>query len=499
MSELSPLATAVSTLAALTHTFSDTDLEQPWAWGPHDEGVRFALIGTYHELRELAAKLHIKRELPQTAVHHLLAQYNTAYCDLQAILIGVPDDLYEKKPAVGEWPLRIVLGHIADAQRSFFTLIHYALRRLRENPDLPPTLPDGEVERVTGSMDDFYKLLNTGPINDLRADFATLVQRALQEFATISDDELTRAQSLWWEEVVYNLYHRLIRCDAHLRQHAIQAEKTLAALNYPRPEVHQWLRLIYQALADVENACIGTTELGQTAQSQLAAKIEERAQQVAALVKEAREVITAVTQNDLPTLARLLQANPTLADARTQTGLSAVITGTYYGNHEAVQALRDAGATLTMHDAAAVGDLERAQELVGIWNGYVNRVAHDGFTPLQLACFFNREAVALWLIEQGADIHAVAQNAQHIQALHAVATNGNLAIVQALLDHGADVNARQARDFTPLHTAADNGDAALVKLLLAHGAEKTAVDEDGRSPHDLAEAKGHTTLLPLLA
>lgn len=499
MNELSSLAMAVSTLATLTQSFSDADMEQPWAWGPHKEGVRFALIGTYHELQELAVKLHAERGTNRTAVHHLLAQYNTAYQDLQAILIGLPDDLYETQPAAGEWPVRIVLGHIADAQRSFFTLIHYALRCLRKNTKLPPTLPDGEVERVTGPRDKFYELINKGSISDLRADFAALHQRALHEFATITDDELQNAQSLWWEGTPYNLYHRLIRCDAHLRQHTIQAEKTLAALDHRPSEARQWLRLVYHALADVEGACIGLPKLGQAVQVELASAITARAQEAAYLVKGAHEVITAVTDNDLPTLTQLLQNNPALANARAQSGLSALMTSIYYGKHEAVQALRDAGATLNMHEAAAIGDLERAQELAGRWNGYINQVARDGFTPLQLACFFNCEALALWLMEQGADIHAVAQNPQRIQPLHAVVTNGNLTIAQALLDRGADVNARQANDFTPLHTAADNGDEALAQLLLAHGADRAAADGNGRTPYDLAQAKGHAAILPLLA
>ena len=57
------------------------------------------------------------------------------------------------------------------------------------------------------------------------------------------------------------------------------------------------------------------------------------------------------------------------------------------------------------------GDLARVQELVDAWPGYANQMARDGFSPLQLACFFNQEAVALWLISHGADLCFVAQNA----------------------------------------------------------------------------------------
>ncbi|HEX7807480.1 MAG TPA: ankyrin repeat domain-containing protein, partial [Thermoanaerobaculia bacterium] len=53
------------------------------------------------------------------------------------------------------------------------------------------------------------------------------------------------------------------------------------------------------------------------------------------------------------------------------------------------------------------------------------------------------------------------------------------ALVEWLLAHGANVNARadaQSRH-TALHSAAWNGDLAMTKLLLSHGADPTARDE----------------------
>ncbi|MCA9951231.1 MAG: hypothetical protein KDE48_16385 [Anaerolineales bacterium] len=55
------LSTAVHTLAQQTYPFTDADLDQEWAWEPHAKGVRFALIGTYHELRDLSVVLAARR------------------------------------------------------------------------------------------------------------------------------------------------------------------------------------------------------------------------------------------------------------------------------------------------------------------------------------------------------------------------------------------------------------------------------------------------------
>ena len=44
--ETMDLYTAVTHFAALTHPFSEADLDQNWQWRAHNEGVRFALWET---------------------------------------------------------------------------------------------------------------------------------------------------------------------------------------------------------------------------------------------------------------------------------------------------------------------------------------------------------------------------------------------------------------------------------------------------------------------
>ncbi len=114
--ETNDLTAAVAYLAESTHTLSDADLGQPYRWGAHQEGVRFALLGVLHELRTLAVHLAAERRRsgpPMTRAHHALAQYHAAYRDLEAALIGVSVEAYDKPPAPGEWPLRYVYGCIA--------------------------------------------------------------------------------------------------------------------------------------------------------------------------------------------------------------------------------------------------------------------------------------------------------------------------------------------------------------------------------------------------
>ena len=64
-----------------------------------------------------------------------------------------------------------------------------------------------------------------------------------------------------------------------------------------------------------------------------------------------------------------------------------------------------------------------------------------------------------------------------------------LAGAQALLDAGADVNARERSGRTALHAAAAKGYSDVVKLLVERGADVAAKDIDGATPIDAANGK----------
>lgn len=491
---------AVARVAELTYGFSDADLEQPWAWGAYDEGVRFALLRSYQELRELAVALAHRRAQsgpPVSQAQRALGQYLAAYRDLQAVLIGVTGEEYDREPAPGEWPLRYVVGHAAGVQRHFFTLVHYGVARQRDGQERPARLPDGETDRVTGSYDDFVDIMENQGMVDLLAFYDTLHQRTLKELADVTDEELAGA-SLWWEGEEYSLAYRLHRFDTHLRQHTIQAEKTLAWLGRAPGEARRLLRLIYNALAEAEAAIIGAEEVGLARRQEVAQGIVARAEEVAGVVAQSREMIGAIGSGDRQRAGRLLADNPRTAQARDEKGLSALLTAVYQGQKEIAADLVAHDAVRTIFEAAATGQTEKVQAAHAEWEGWLNEYSSDGYTPLQLAAFFGHEETALWLVEHGADVDAIAKNDGRIRPVHAAAANGNLAVLKALLEHGADANARQAGDFTPLHTAADDGNVAMARLLLDYGADLTVASDNGQTPLALAEEKGHQVVVELL-
>lgn len=92
-----------------------------------------------------------------------------------------------------------------------------------------------------------------------------------------------------------------------------------------------------------------------------------------------------------------------------------------------------------------------------------------GRTPLHLAVEYNAEpAVIAVLLEHGADIEA--RDDFGGTPLHAASRKANAAIVETLLDYGADIEAKDDLDNTPLETAAGRGEPAVMTILLDRGA-----------------------------
>lgn len=496
------LAAAVAYLAEATHALSDNDLGQPYRWKAHQEGVRFALLGAMHELRALAVSLAAARRRegpPLSRAHHALAQYHAAYRDLAAALLGVTAEEYEQPPAPGEWPLRYVYGHMVGAERNFFALVHYGLRRQREAGDLDPRLPDGEANRLLGPFETFLPIMENGPQADMAAFHAANHDRALTEFAAMSDSEID-GPSVWWENEPYSLEYRLHRMDAHLRQHTIQIDKTRAQLGRAAGEAHRLLRLVYGALAEAEGALIGAAELGLAERAAVAGNIRKLADNAVSAVAQANALLAAVTAGDRQRVADMLTERSDLAAAASPDGVPAVRLAVYYGQSPIAALLADAlGDELEIWDGAALGRTAVVQAAHEGWGEFIlNEYSRDGYSPLQLACFFGHEDVARYLVSNGAQIDAFSKNAMAIQPLHAAAAGSHTAIVQLLLAAGADPNAVQQDSFRPLHAAAQNGNAELARLLLAHGADPALTDALGRTPRDLAVAGGYDEVAGVL-
>jgi ankyrin repeat protein len=157
--------------------------------------------------------------------------------------------------------------------------------------------------------------------------------------------------------------------------------------------------------------------------------------------------------------------------------LSPLMQALYEGKTEEARAIADARSDLDVFEAAAIGNTDRLSALLDDDPSLVNAWSEDGFTALHFAAFFGHPAAAKLLAERGADLEARSTNEQFAldaRPLHSATAAGQREVCEVLLDAGADVNAVQHGRYTPLLEARQNGDEELAQLLLERGADPTA-------------------------
>lgn len=211
-----------------------------------------------------------------------------------------------------------------------------------------------------------------------------------------------------------------------------------------------------------------------------------------------QQFFEAIRAGDRDKVDALLNADGTLLAAKDEKGLGAYMAAKYSGKNDIATMLLEKGVELDLFAASMAGAKEQVTELTGENPELVNAYSQDGWTPLHLACFFGQPGVAEALIARGANVHARSRNPMRNTALHAAAAGRSKDAVRTLLEHGADVNARQEGGWTALHAASQNGDAEMVRLLIAGGADVQARAENQQNALDLALGKGHQAVVELL-
>ncbi len=259
-----------------------------------------------------------------------------------------------------------------------------------------------------------------------------------------------------------------------------------------------------------------------------------------------RELCVAVSDNEPDQVKRLLASGANI-DARSRgshtDGMTMLILAVWHRwGRESVQLLIDAGADVNARDERGNTALIYAAEARPAINlavtemlvkagADVNIKGEDGMTALMYAAMHDDPRVVKrlldaqadvaardakgWtalmhatrkdrgyaaiielLIESGAEVGAVHQRGG--TALSSACYNGHTRAVELLLDAGAKVNGKDQAGWTPLICACFNGHTPIVKLLLAAGAEVNAKDAAGRTPLRVATDSGHWETVKVL-
>jgi truncated hemoglobin YjbI len=157
---------------------------------------------------------------------------------------------------------------------------------------------------------------------------------------------------------------------------------------------------------------------------------------------------------------------------------------------------RYAGRTL-LHNASAQGLVSMVELLLGLG---ADPDAKDGggHTPLySLANEYSSSdggRIVRPLVEGGANVNA-SDGVKHCTPLHMAARRGSLEIAEALLDCGADVDARDSLGDTPLRRSVNCDKIPVASLLLARGADVQSVGNKGLTPLLAARTSGMKQLL----
>jgi uncharacterized protein len=205
-----------------------------------------------------------------------------------------------------------------------------------------------------------------------------------------------------------------------------------------------------------------------------------------------------VKRGDLAAVQALMAEDASLLDAPNESGQTAFLLAKYYGQEDTAKYLLSLGPKLDVFNCCVGGHTSDVLEELDRDPYVLHAHSSDGWTPLHLAAFFGQADLANALLDRGADANARSTNGMKNTPLHAAAAGGKTELVELLLKRGANANARQEGGFTALHSAAQAGNRDMVAVLLANGADVNARADNNQSPLDLALLKGRAEVAALL-
>lgn len=178
--------------------------------------------------------------------------------------------------------------------------------------------------------------------------------------------------------------------------------------------------------------------------------------------RQTRLLHAAASSNDAPAIAALSAQGADInatADVGPP-GRTALHAATFSGHVEAVEALLACGAEVNVYDGR-------------------------GMSPLHVAARMDRQRrrdrldIIDALVAHGADVNAKMSDGCDVTPLHLALS---ARVVSALVAWGADINARTTVDETPLHIASSFGHIQAMQALVALGADTNALDVRGSTP-----------------
>lgn len=146
-----------------------------------------------------------------------------------------------------------------------------------------------------------------------------------------------------------------------------------------------------------------------------------------------------------------------------------------------------------LHDIVLTGEVEKVKVILKRKPNLEIRSRNQKFTPLHSAVVNDHVAVIEALLDAGSNIEATASDG--LTSLHLAAMRNHRGATAILLSRGASIHATEVNGATALHGAAFYGHTEVVRHLLEKGADPDRKDSHGSSPRSLAQMKGHSEIL----
>jgi len=147
-----------------------------------------------------------------------------------------------------------------------------------------------------------------------------------------------------------------------------------------------------------------------------------------------------------------------------------------------------------IYSASKNGDLELVKKLLTADSSLLNIRDSYGMTPLHYASAKSIEVVA-YLVGKGADVNIPSND--ETTPLYTAARFWQTKIVQYLLEHNANVNARSLGG-APIHQAAYRPSTDMVVIFLAYKADLSITDTFGQTPIHIAASYDADSVLIML-
>jgi hypothetical protein len=234
-------------------------LPRPWAWiGGSEEEVRY---GAYRaaealELAEIEARTAASAGDPaERRAARLVGPTTAARWDLHGLLMPLEDALLDADPGGGEWSIRLTMGHIIGGQRGYGWGSAWWLTQGYAAGD--PAMPGGAPDDLWGGLPDEATSEAAGGVAELLARLDEVTDRTVERLAGITDEQA--AFGATWAGFRVTLAFRFGRWSSHIREHAIQIEKTFDMIGHVPDERARLVRNLLAAYGRAESVVYART------------------------------------------------------------------------------------------------------------------------------------------------------------------------------------------------------------------------------------------------